>query len=250
MPIPPANLQHIQSIRKFISSGVAAGASDRGLHLLIHKLFENPDKIVSDAETLDAILALAVEFEAYRGKGSQYGIKEFYQRLSGLYYHAPIDPPEPEKRDGKFPAEVTGPPSPASAIPWFEKLSGYFFQRVQGPPVRSQRAGYLRRMAWDSLGDLSGLARHPEHLAHAHKVAADTRAAEEEREGAVMFMSEYWAGEEPDQATAELLWKLEKNPPSRGFLVTVLQAQIELDLNNEFGALVAVDDWDDAEEEE
>jgi hypothetical protein len=248
MPIPPATFKKIQAIRNFISSGGADGISEPGLHLLIHKLFQKPDKIVSDAETLDAILALAVDFEAYRGKGSQYGIREFYLRLSGLYYHAPIGPPEPEKRCEVSPAEVSSSPSSASAIPWFEKLGGYFFQRVQGPPVRSQRAGYLRRMAWGALGDLSTLARRPEHLAHAQKVAADSRAADEEREGAVMFMAEYWEKEDPDQATAELLWKLEENPPSRGFLVTVLQTQIDLGLNDEFGALFAVGEWDDAEE--
>lgn len=38
-------------------------------------------------------------------------------------------------------------------------------------------------------------------------------------------------------------------PPNRSFLVSVLQAQIELGLNNELGALRDVDDWDDAEDE-
>lgn len=70
-----------------------------------------------------------------------------------------------------------------------------------------------------------------------------------EREGAIQFLAAYWNEDDPDKATAELLADLEKEPANRGFLVTVLQTQIELGLNDEFGALCAVDDWDDAEEE-
>jgi hypothetical protein len=55
----------------------------------------------------------------------------------------------------------------------------------------------------------------------------------------------YWGSDDPDEATATLLHKLEENPPDRTFLLTVLRAQIELGLNDEFGALFAVEDRDD-----
>lgn len=249
MPIPPSTLKYIRAVRKLISSGGVAKSADRELYTLIQRLFQNSAKIVNDAETLDAVLALAADFETYRGKGAQYGTRAFYDRLSGLFYHAPVDAAGAVKHGVEYPSEAPSPPRSVTAIPWFEKLGDYFFQRVHGPRVRSQHAGDLRRMAWGALGDLSEFAKHPELLAHAQKVAADSRAAEAEREGAVMFMSEYWAGEDPDHATAELLWKLEENPPSRSFLVTVLQAQIDLGLNDEFGGLFAVGEWDDAEEE-
>lgn len=48
----------------------------------------------------------------------------------------------------------------------------------------------------------------------------------------------------------ELLTTLEKKPPSRYFLISVLQAQIWLGLNDNLGAMFAADDWDDANEEE
>lgn len=73
-------------------------------------------------------------------------------------------------------------------MPWYEKLGSYFFQRVQGPPVRSQHAARLRSVAWSALGQLSEITKHPEHLAHALKVAADSRATEVEREAAISFL--------------------------------------------------------------
>ena len=79
-------------------------------------------------------------------------------------------------------------------------------------------------------------------------MAADTRAATYERQAAIGFLVEYWESDDPDEATATLLRKLEKEPPDCTFLVTVLQAQIDLGLNNEFGDLAAVDDLEDAEE--
>ena len=72
----------------------------------------------------------------------------------------------------------------------------------------------------------------------------------EERQAAVEFLPMFWGGDDPNEATATLLWGLEKERADRTFLVTVLQAQIEMGLNDEFGALVAVDEWDDANEEE
>lgn len=250
MPIPPATLKKIQAIRRFISPGGAGKSSDPELHTLIDNLFQKPARIVSDEETLDAVLALAVEFEGYRGKGSQYGIREFYERLSALIYLGSKNLPAAEKGGKSFPSEIPASPLPGTAIPWHEKLGYYFFQRVQGPPVRSQHAARLRAVAWFALGRLSKITNHSEHLAHALIVAADPKAADVEREAAIMFLAEYWNGEDPDQATAELLWKLEENPPCRSFLVTVLQAQIDLGLNDEIGALFAVGDWDDGKEEE
>lgn len=104
-------------------------------------------------------------------------------------------------------------------------------------------------MAWDTLGKLADILRRPELHAHALKVAEDPRASIEERTAAVNFLPEYWGGDDPDGATVTLLEKLEKDPPDRDFLVTVLQARIELGLGDEFGAMSAIDDWDDAHEE-
>lgn len=236
MPVPPSISKTIGAIRNFMDSGAGRKGADLNFYLLIDQLFRKPAWIVGDLDTLDAVLALAPEIDAYRGKGSQIAAREFHQRLTGLIFHA---------REN-----FSGQENPDEARAWFDKLSAHFFPRVQGPPVRSQHAGRLRAVAWFALGELSSIDPQPEHLAHALKVAADPRGADVEREGAIQFLATYWSGNDPDPATADLLDALAKNPANREFLVTVLQTQIELGLNDEFGALCAVDDWDDAEEEE
>jgi len=206
---------------------------DLSLYLLIDNLFRKPVGIIDDLDTLTAILALAPEIEAYRGKGSQLVCRGFYQRLSGLVFHAQLNPPSGGARDACL-----------------EALGSHLFQRVQGPPVRSELAARLRSVAWFALGELSGIQRNPEHLAHALKTAANPRASEVEHEAAIQFLGPYWGGDDPDEATADLLFSMEKNPANRDLLVTILQTQIDLGLNDGFGALCAVDDWDDADEEE
>ena len=250
MPVPPSLLNTIRAIRKSMTSGGGKKAADLELYLLIHKLFRKPAGIVSNAESLDAVLALAPEIEAYRGKGSQIAAREFHQRLTGLIFHAKMNRLWPENRDGRLPKENEFPPSATTGLPWSDKLSAHFFQRVQGPPVRSQLAGRFRAMAWFALGELSALGRQPEHLARALKVAADPRGADVEREGAIQFLAAYWGEDDPDEATADHLYELEENPPDRSFLVTVLQAQIDLGLTDELGALCGVGNWDDAKETE
>jgi hypothetical protein len=244
MPVPPATLKKIKAIREFISSGGTGVSRDLGLYLLIYKLFQNPIKILSNPETIDAILAVAEELEAYRGKGSQSGLSEFYQRLCGLLYHF-----SQENGGKKLVQKILSSPPPEPDIRCPEILGHFFFQRVRGAPVRSQHTARLRATAWRALGILSRISKHPEYLAHALAVAADTKAAVTEREAAIMFLPDYWDEEDPDEATTKLLYELEKNPPSRSFLVTVMQTQIELGMNDGFGAQCTVEDWEDEEEE-
>jgi hypothetical protein len=249
MPVPPSIRNSIQAIRQFIAAGGGKSITDLSPYRLVDHLFQNPGRILDDAETLDAVLTLAPEIDAYRGKGSQVMYRDFNARIGGLVFHARLEASEPPPSADLF-SETTDLPGPAAEEPyWVAKLSDYFFPRVQGKPVRSQLAGRVRSEAWAALGDLCDFRRLPDHLSQALKTAADERRSDEEREGAIQFLVSYWADEDPDEATVGLLEKLRKNPPNRSFLVSVLQAQIELGLNDEFGALCDVDDWDDAEDE-
>jgi hypothetical protein len=249
MPVPPAIVKSIQAIRRFIAVGGGKSVTDRSPYLLLDQLFRSPDPIVGDAETLDALLALAPEIDAYRGKGSQVMCRDFNARLGGLVSLASFEGYGTARAADLF-SETAGPPGPVGEPPhWVSRLSDYFFARVQGKPVRSQLAGQVRSEAWSALGELSGFWRRPEHLSQALKTAAEERNSDEEREGAIQFLVSYWAEEDPDAATIDLLEQLRENPPNRSFLVSVLQAGIELGLNDEFGALCDVDDWDDAEDD-
>jgi hypothetical protein len=249
MPVPPSLRKSIQALREFIDSGGGGRAKGLSPYRLTFDLFREPARILEDAESLDAVLALAPQIEAYRGKGSQILQRAFTESLGDLLIQArpkTISLSQPEL----FPPDREVPDSGGAAPEWAERLSDHFFSRVQGKPARTGHAAGMRAGAWLALGELSRYLRRPDHLSLALATAAATRNSVGEREGAVQFLVDYWAEEEPDEATVALLEGLCENPPNRGFLVTVLQAQIDLGLNDELGALMEVEGWDEEYEEE
>lgn len=250
MSAAPSVLKSIAAIRKAMTS--PGKESDRSFELYstITSLFRQSETITGGIESIEAVLALAPEIEAFRGKGSQMAAREFSRAIGYLVYLVKERLPPSELTPDRFPKEHEVPPSARDAVDCLEKLATHAFQRVQGPPVRSRHAAELRAVAWSVLDLVTEILRRPEHLAHALKVAADTRASAEERTAAVEFLVSYWDGDDPDEATVSLLEKLKADPPDRDFLVTVLQVQVELGLKDEFGAMFAVDDWDDALDEE
>lgn len=251
MSANPSVIKSVQAVRKTLSP-LSADRNQSDLYSTIWKLFQKSEKIVGDRESLSAVLALAAEVERCRGKGSQLAVDEFSRCVGSLAYRIKYRLPR-SRTTTEFLSLEEEPRELADdtdVLECFELLAAHTFARTQGPPVRSLRAGSLRATAWDTLGNITAILPHPEHLGHALKVAADQRASLSERNAAVSFLPEYWGGDEPDTATADLLDELMKHPPDRHFLVTVMQARIELGIDNEFGALDAVDDWDDAHEEE
>jgi hypothetical protein len=249
MPVPPSIRKSIQAIRTFLASGGSEVARNSSPYLLYHDLFRNPGRLLESEETLDALLALAPEIEAYRGKGSQILQKGYNRSLGGLLFHARLEALEASPAPDLFSIVSESPVAPAAPPYWSEKLSDYFLERVRGTPVRSMHAAGLRSGAWLILGELSRICRRPGHLALALETAADKRKPDAEREGAIQFLAAYWADEDPDKSTTDLLEDLRKDPPNRDFLVTVLQARIELGLDDEMTALFDVEDWDDAEDD-
>jgi hypothetical protein len=252
MPADSSVLTEISAIRQAIA---AAGQNDRSrfeLSSAILNLFRDAEKIVGDLETLRAVLALAAEVEAFRGKGSQSAASHFSRGVAWLVFKTKDRLPQSSITPDLFPQEdeLLEISKDTNVPECLEALAAHAFARTQGPPVRSRHAGELRAMAWGMLGDISDILRRPEFLIHALTVAADKRASTEERIAAVEFLPEYWGGDVPDQATAGLLQELKDSPPDRDFLVAVMQARIELGLDEELGALFAVEDWDDAQVED
>ncbi len=219
----------LQEIRTLIAAAGGKRGNDLGAYRAIISLFRDPDRILKDADRLEALLALAPEIEAYRGKGSQILQREFSRALGALLFY--------------------GEGATGTSSGWAEKLSDHFFARVQGPPGRSRHGGGIRAEAWSALGELDFYHRRPELLSLALETAADKRRPDAERLGAVEFLTVHWAEEDPDKATVDLLDTLVENPPNRSFLVTVLQARIDLGLSDEMEALFEVEDWDDEEDE-
>lgn len=187
--------------------------------------------------------------EAYRGKGSQFATREFAFGVVALAHRVKERLPQSAKNRELFPKEKEVSAAAGDVLQCLNMLSDHFFERVRGPRVRSRHAAGLRALAWQGLESITEVCRRPEHLAHAREVAADPRAADDEREAAVEFLVGYWGADDPDEATVAVLRELETNPACRRMLVGVMQAQIDLGLNDEFGALMAVEDWDEEQEE-
>lgn len=249
MPASTSVLKAIERIRNIIAGSGSKRDLSAEVRSALSDLFRQQEEIVGDIETLGTVLAFATEIETYRGKGSRPAKTSYLRRVGWLVHgiHARLSPSK--ITTDRLPQEEELLKA-ADALACLQALAAHIFARTQGPPVRSRYAAHLRVMAWDILGDLVDTIRRPEHLAHAHKVAADPHSSTEERMAAIGFLSEYWSYDAPDEEEAAgLLDELMKSPPSRSFLVAVLQIRIDLGLDSEFGALSAVDDWDDAEEE-
>jgi hypothetical protein len=245
MPVSPAVLKSISTIRKALATAGEKGRERFELSTAVRSLFENSGEIAGDTETLRAVLAFAPEIEAFRGKGSQDVTDLFSRSLYSLVYDFLGRLPASEIHPDFFPRESESPPGSEDVFKSLEALGNHAFERVQGSKVRSRLAAGLRSLAWGALCHIADVLRRPAHLAHALEVAGNSQASTEERDGAVQYLVAYWADEEPDEPTVSLLNALEKDPPTRDFLITVLQAQIDLGLNNEFGALASAENWDE-----
>jgi hypothetical protein len=245
VPVPPSISKAIRAVRREFDSPPRNDREALELELAVHRLFQKGDRLVANTETLGEVLALAPEVEAYRGKGSQSTASEFALRMAGLARRLKARLPRTEENPGLFPTEGELPGDAEDVRKCLGMLIEHFSERVRGPRVRSMHAAHLRALAWLGLEWTTDLCRRPEHLAHALEVAADPRASDEEREAAVRFLVAYWGAEEPDDATVELLRELESEPASRRMLVGVMQAQIDLGLNDGIGVMFAMDAWEE-----
>jgi hypothetical protein len=243
MPSAPPS---ISKIRKLISNTPVEVKSDQDPLLeASHHLRSKLKEIIKDASLLDEVLKVAEEIDAFRGRGNQYASKEMTRFFGAAINQIIRELPEIETPFSSFSAARSEAPSQDPLWDALEKLSVRAIGKIRGPRSRSQHTSTLKAEAWDQLGQIAELVRDATHLELALECAADGHSLSDERQSAIAFLVEYWGGDDPNQETAELLWSLEKCAPGRSFLVTVMQAQIDLGLNDEFGALIAVEDWDE-----
>ena len=168
------------------------------LSLALHRLFRNPEKTAANLESIEALLNLAPEIYTFRGKGSQMAANDFARSMSYLGCRVMERLPRSESTPDLFPKKTEVPSSAKDVIDCLERLADHAFPRTQGPPVRSRHAGELRAFAWNALKRISEVLHRPEHLAHAHKVAADKRASIAERTAAEEYLSDFWDDDEEE----------------------------------------------------
>lgn len=240
----------IAAIREAMTHPPPKKGSDSRLYLAVYDLGRQVPEIITDETLLAEVLGITGEIAAFRGQGSQSAAKSISRLLSFMVMKLVEDLPDLGMTFDSFSSARIAVPSKEVSWNALEKLAVRAFDCVTGPPSRSRHTSGLRADAWSQLGEISQVVRDPAYLAFALKMAGDTRAPLDERQAAVEFLPVFWGVDDPDEATATLLGELEKEQTDRTFLVAVLQVQIEMGLNDEFGAMFAVDEWDDANEEE
>lgn len=249
MPASPTPEEAIASIRRLISHPPEQSAAyGNGLYFAIHKLGQQSEQIAEDPGLMSAVLELSGEITAYRGKGRQMAARYMTQIIGYLTILLTGELRHSGERIVTITAARDADPSSKGKWDALEMLAVHAVDCIGGPPSRSQHTDRLRSEAWVQLCMIAEVVREPAHLELALETAGDAKISSDVRESAVDFIPEYWGEIDPDEATVKLLSAVQTAPSTRGLLVSVLQAQIDLGLSNEFAALAAVGDWDDDEE--
>jgi len=243
-----AVLKSIATLRRDLSDSKTNNPPSSDLVVRLYKLLRKLEDVIGDPGTLDELLSLASALEAYKGRGNQSANREMSQWLCYQVSQTVTAFPESANRFDCFDAARSAHPTLSDILNGMEKIAVKAFEKVRGPRSRSRHASDLKALEWETLSEISSVVRDPAHLRHAVTIAEDTRVPSPERAAAVEFLTQC-QGEKIDAEIPELLFKLQKEAPDRTFLVGIMQAQIDLGLSSEFGALDAVGDWDDQEEQ-
>ena len=250
MPVKPSVLKTIATLRRFLANPPSNFREELPLSIALDRLRRQAEDLVRDPSLLAEVLSFMSDLAIYKGRGTQMANSEMSQWLAYRVSNASRGFPEPESPFDSFAAAKSKYPEFTTVLDGLETLSERAFEYVRGPRSRSRHMSDLRGNAWNSLGDIAeSIVRNSAHYRHALVIAADKRVPARERFAAIEYIVQFHCAEEVSEETEELLRELETDPPDRSFLVGVMQAQIDLGLNSEFGALAAVGDWDDRERE-
>jgi len=249
MPDSPTAEEAIANIRSLITRPPEQSAAyGNGLHFAIHQLGEQSRQIAGDPELMSAVLELSEEISAYRGKGCRIAAI----RMARVFEYLTILLTDELRHSGERAVSIAAArdADPSAKGTWeaLERLAARAVGCIGGPASRSLHIDRLRTDAWTQLSMIAEVVREPAHLELALETGGDAKISSDVRESAVGFIPEYWGEIDPDEATVKLLSAVQTAPSTRGLLVSVLQAQIDLGLSNEFAALAAVGDWDDDKE--
>ena len=245
--IPPAR-KSIAAIRMLMGTTPAKLREyEMGLSQACYNLQRQAKQIIEDPNLLDEVLQFAREISAFRGRGSQMIANDISRLFSSVIREAMERLLDVKCAFSSFHEARIMVPSREAIWSVLEKTAGRATSCIQGPPSRSGHVSFLRAQGWRQLAAISEVVRELGWLELALQTAGNKKLRPDEREAAIEFLREFWNGDTPDAATESLLGDLEKDPPTRSFLVSVMQAQIDMGLSSEFAALNAVDRWDDAD---
>lgn len=201
-------------------------------------------------EALDALLAAAAAFEAYRGKGAQ-TINDAYPKILQCILmetsYGLFSSPEPTT----YSEEIT-----RTAL---QKIFLFALERAKGngKPIRSMRAVDIRHSYWQVLQDISEQYAIPEAVDLAKKVASDETISIPERQGAISLLLNHLSYEPDDEIDdaaslkeiTAIIDKIRNNPPNREILFQILDAEVNSGSITEMAALCELEDWDDCQQD-
>ena len=248
-PPAPSVKVTLDSIRKAIGSApMPAAEKEAHLYDAISQLRSKRVNILEDEGLLDDVLLLNKQVAAYRGKGSQAAIRSFSNLFDDLAFEAVCRVATIGTCFPSFAQARQDEPTHAATWSALEKIAIRALECIQSPPSRSRLSSGLKKDAWSHLGCISAAVCDPAWIDLALTQAGSKNLPDSDREATLDFLQEAW-NDTLDENTEEKLLNLQEDPPSRSFLVGVMSLLVELDLSNEFAAMDALDNWDDAHDE-
>lgn len=249
--LPTLSVQEtLDTIHKVIGSApMPAAEKEAHLYDALRQLRLHRDAIIDDESLLDEVLLLNKQVAAYRGKGGQSAVRSFSNLFEDLAFEAVCRVATTRKCFPSFAQARQNEPTQAATWSTLEKIAFRALEYIESPPSKSRLSSGLKKDAWSHLGCISAAVCDPAWIDLALTLAGDKNHPTPDREATLNFLQEAWNDTLDENAEAKLL-NLQADPPSRSFLVGVMSLLIELELSNEFAAMDALDDWDDAHDEE
>ena len=214
-----------------------------------HQLKQSTPVYLNHTEALDALLAAAPEFQAYRGKGTQ-TINDAYPKILQCILM--------ETSYGLFSTSDPSTYTEETIHTALQKIYPFALERVKGDgkPIRSKRAAKMRHSYWQVLEDISEQYGIPEAVDLAKKVASDETISIPERQGAISLLLNHLSYEPDDlvysaaslKEITVIIDKVRNNPPNREILFQILDAEVNSGSITEMAALFELEDWDDSQE--
>lgn len=215
-----------------------------------HNLKQCTPAYLNHPEALDALLAAAPAFEAYRGKGTQ-TINDAYPEILQCILM--------ESSRGLFSSSDPSTYTEETTRTALQKIFPFALERAKGngKPIRSKRVVNMRHSYWQLLEDISEQYAIPEAVDLAKKVASDETASIPERQGAISLLLNHLSYEPDDVAFSAaslkeitaIIDKIRNNPPNREILFQILDAGVNSGSINEMTALCELEDWDDYQQD-
>ncbi len=216
--------------------------------LAIFALTHNAAGIAGNPDDLRELLRLEERMAGVRGGGRNAG-EEFSRLIRDVSEFVSDAAPDRADPHPTFAAAREADPGSESVWKSLEMLADHALGKINGKRARSRSAASMRGDAWRQLADICCVVREPAWMALAKTTAADAKASEAERLGALELVANFAGTGGLDDETLALLDKMVAEAPSRDFLVDLMQLRIELGLSHQSQALMAVEAWDEDEDD-